>query len=278
MDDIIKIKNVSYSYDTENGENVALNDISLNIKEGEFIVFIGHNGSGKSTLVKMLNALIIPKEGEITVDGMLTSDVENKYEIRKKVGMVFQNPDNQLIATLVEDDVAFGPENLGIPPKEIVKRVNSALEAVDMTKFRNKAPHLLSGGQKQRVAIAGVLAIRPDIIVLDEPTAMLDPEGRGEVLSTVRRLNKEENKTIVFVTHYMEEVVYASRVVLLYDGKIVFNGTPKELFLNKELIAESGMTMPVPTALYHRLKARGIDIEDCPLTTEELVEGICRLL
>ena len=278
MNDIIKIKNVSYSYDTENGENIAISDVSLNIGEGEFVAFIGHNGSGKSTLVKMLNALIIPDEGQITVDGMLTSEAENKYDIRRKVGMVFQNPDNQLIATLVEDDVAFGPENLGIPPKEIVERVDSALKAVDMTEFRNKAPHLLSGGQKQRVAIAGVLAIRPDIIVLDEPTAMLDPEGRNEVLSTVLRLNKEEKKTIVFVTHFMEEVVYASRAVVLYNGKIVFNGTPRELFENEQLIKEVGMTMPIPTALYHRLKAKGIDIKDCPLMAEEIVEEICRLL
>ena len=275
---LIEFKNVTYFYDAdEEDENAplpspALKDISLTVSKGEFIAVLGHNGSGKSTLAKMCNAILIPSSGEVTVEGMTTSDEDNGDLIRRKVGMVFQNPDNQIVATIVEDDVAFGPENLGVEPSEIRRRVDDALKAVNMYDFRLKQPHNLSGGQKQRVAIAGVLAMRTDVIVLDEPTAMLDPVGRSDVLSTVRMLNREFGITVIMVTHFMDEAVLADRVIVMNQGSIVLDGTPESVFSNTAAVKSCGLDVPQSTEFCSRL-----GIKKTVLTADEAVEEILKI-
>lgn len=275
---MISIKNLSFKYDYED-ENAKqiLKDIDLEIKEGEFLALLGHNGSGKSTLAKLINGLLIPGEGDVLVDGMNTKNEEEIWDIRRNAGMVFQNPDNQLVATIVEDEVAFGPENLGIEPAEIRKRVDKALEDVGMSDYKKNAPHLLSGGQKQRVAIAGILAMSPKYIILDEPTAMLDPSGRREVIDTLVKLNKEENKTIILITHYMEEAAISDRVVVMEDGNIVLSGKPREVFSQVEEIKKLGLDVPQVTELAHELKKEGIEISTEVLNIEEMVKEICHL-
>ena len=275
---MISIKNLSFKYDYED-ENAKqiLKDIDLEIKEGEFLALLGHNGSGKSTLAKLINGLLIPGEGDVLVDGMNTKNEEEIWDIRRNAGMVFQNPDNQLVATIVEDEVAFGPENLGIEPAEIRKRVDKALEDVGMSDYKKNAPHLLSGGQKQRVAIAGILAMSPKYIILDEPTAMLDPSGRREVIDTLVKLNKEENKTIILITHYMEEAAISGRVVVMEDGNIVISGKPREVFSQVEEIKKLGLDVPQVTELAHELKKEGIEISTEVLNIEEMVKEICHL-
>lgn len=278
MEEMIHAKDVKYTYASGEDIQLALTDVNLTVKKGEFVAVIGHNGSGKSTLAKHFNALLTPVGGDVWISGMNTKDTDKVWEIRKTAGMVFQNPDNQLVATLVDDDVAFGPENLGIPPGEIVRRVDEALKCVDMLDFKKNAPHMLSGGQKQRVAIAGVLALKPEIIVFDEPTAMLDPEGRREVLETIRMLNKEEGKTIVLITHYMEEAAYADRIAVMINGKIGLSGTPREVFKKRAELQKAGMSAPVAAMLYHALTDAGIDLGECALNAEEMVEKLCPLL
>lgn len=274
MDEIIRTSNLVYKYNTEE-EAVALDKINLTINKGEFIVIIGHNGSGKSTLAKHLNALLSPTGGTVIVKGMDTRDGKLTWEIRQTAGMVFQNPDNQLVATVVEEDVAFGPENLGIPPKVIRERVDEALKVVNMSEYSSFAPHLLSGGQKQRVAIAGIIAMRPECIILDEPTAMLDPVGRKEVMDTIKKLNKTENITIIHITHFMEEAVDADRVFVMESGKVMLQGRPKEVFKQVELIKEIGLDVPQVTELAYRLNREGFEIPLDILTVEEMVNVLC---
>ena len=271
---LIELENVSYSYDKK---QQALKEFSLKIEEGEYVAIIGHNGSGKSTLAKMLNGLILPDSGTVTVDGLSSAEKKSVFEIRKRVGVVFQNPDNQLVASIVEDDVAFGPENLGVPRKEIGERIDFALTSVGMQEFRHRSPERLSGGQKQRIAIAGVLALKPKVLVLDESTAMLDPKGREEVLSVVEKLNREQNATVISVTHYMEEVVRADRVIVLANGKKVLEGTPEQIFESKEQIKECGLELPLATILADKLREKGLDIPQGILTEEQLTEALCVL-
>ncbi|WP_071027746.1 energy-coupling factor transporter ATPase [Peptoniphilus raoultii] len=278
---MIEIKDLYFSYDSEgNKENPrnVINGINLNIKEGEFVALLGHNGSGKSTLAKLINALFIPKSGEVIVDGYNTKDEKDVWNIRSRAGMVFQNPDNQLVATVVEDDVAFGPENLGLPQAEIRKRVDESLKSVNMAEFKKNAPHLLSGGQKQRVAIAGILAMSPTYIILDEPTAMLDPSGRKEVMDTVIKLNKDQGKTIILITHYMDEAALADRIVVMEEGNIILEGEPKKVFSHVEEIKNIGLDVPQVTELAYDLNKDGIKINNEILSIEELVEEICHLL
>ncbi|HZJ83229.1 MAG TPA: energy-coupling factor transporter ATPase [Clostridia bacterium] len=276
MKPIIEIQGIQFEYINYEEEAIlALDNITMDIKKGEFIVVIGHNGSGKSTLAKHINALIKPSKGKVLVKGMDTSNEEQLWEIRHNAGMVFQNPDNQLVATIVEEDVAFGPENLGIPPGEIRKRVDESLKKVDMEAFALSAPHFLSGGQKQRVAIAGIIAMRPDIIILDEPTAMLDPSGRQEVMDTIHYLNEEEGITIIHITHYMEEAIDADRVIVMENGKIVMDGTPREIFVEVEQLKELGLDVPQMTELAHELRKEGLDIPPDLLTVEEMVAVLC---
>lgn len=281
MCDYITFENVSFRYESDE-EGVllkkSLDNINLKIKEGEFVAVLGHNGSGKSTLAKAMNAIITPTEGKVFVKGMDTSDENLKYTIRENVGMVFQNPDNQIVATIVEDDVAFGPENLGVEPEEIRKRVDESLKEVGMYEFREFEPHKLSGGQKQRVAIAGVLAMHTDVIVLDEPTAMLDPRGRKDVIDTILRLNKEENKTVILITHYMDEAVLADRVVVMNDAKIAMDSTPREVFSQIEKIKKIGLDVPQVTEFFCELKKDGFDVEDNILTIEECIKETEKLL
>lgn len=273
---MIKIENVVHAYKRQTEEEVlALDGVSLTIHEGEFLVIIGHNGSGKSTLAKHLNSLLIPSEGQVTIDDLSSTEPDNVWNIRSKVGMVFQNPDNQLIATTVEDDVAFGCENLGIESSKIRKRVDEALELVGMGDFTTKEPHYLSGGQKQRVAIAGVIAMRPKYLVLDEPTAMLDPRGRKEVMETVQRLNKEEGLTIVHITHYMEEASHADRVIVMENGKIVAQGSPREIFSQVKLLKSLRMDVPPMTELASRLSDAGLEVDRTILTVDEMVDALC---
>ncbi len=256
MEPIIKIKNLCFHYTDQetNKKSEVLNNISLDIRNGEFLVVLGHNGSGKSTLAKHLNAILTPTSGKVLIDDIDTSDSSKLYEIRRRVGMVFQNPDNQMVANIVEEDVAFAPENLGIAQGEIEKRVTSALKAVNMLDFRSHAPHMLSGGQKQRIAIAGVLAMHPDILVLDEPTAMLDPAGRKEILDTITQLNKEHNITVVLITHYMDEAVSADRVVVIDHGQIQMEGKPSQVFKQVEQLKSMGLDTPQATELIYMLK------------------------
>jgi energy-coupling factor transport system ATP-binding protein len=272
-DEMIRIENVTYEYGNAEEERhlIALDQVSLTVKKGEYLVILGHNGSGKSTLAKLMNGLIIPTKGDVYVNGMNTKDEEKIWDIREIAGMVFQNPDNQLVATIVEEDVAFGPENLGIPPKEIRQRVDRALEIVEMVEYKKHAPHMLSGGQKQRVAIAGILAMNPECIILDEPTAMLDPVGRIEVINTLRKLNDKEKKTIIHITHHMDEAVEADRILVMEKGKIVMEGTPKEIFCQVEKVKELGLDVPQVTELAYELNKEGFDVPCDVLTVEELV-------
>ncbi|WZL77469.1 energy-coupling factor transporter ATPase [Eubacteriales bacterium mix99] len=277
MEPIIQVQNVSFDYVGQGGEETAaLDNVSLTIGKGEFVVMIGHNGSGKSTLAKHFNALLKPRSGNVWVKGMNTKEEDKLWDIRQAAGMVFQNPDNQLVATIVEEDVAFGPENLAVPPAEIRKRVDDALFAVDMTKYATSAPHFLSGGQKQRVSIAGVIAMHPEIIILDEPTAMLDPSGRREVMDTIHRLNKEDGITIVHITHYMEEAIHADRVIVMDNGRIVLDGTPREIFRQVETLKNIGLDVPQVVELCHELRREGFDIEGDPMSLEEMVDALCR--
>ncbi|WP_373877777.1 energy-coupling factor transporter ATPase [Tepidanaerobacter syntrophicus] len=258
--------------------DLALKDINLKINPGEFVAIIGPNGSGKSTLAKLFNGLFVPTQGDVFVAGFNTKNQEDIWEIRRRAGMVFQNPDNQIVATIVEEDVAFGPENLGIPPEEIRRRVKEALEIVELTEYADKAPHLLSGGQKQRVAIAGIIAMKPDCIILDEPTAMLDPVGRKEVISTVKRLNKEEGKTVVLITHFMEEAVQADRILVMEKGKIVMEGKPNEIFSQVDRLKKIGLDVPQVTELAYKLSKDGIPVRKDILSVEEMVDCLCRLM
>ncbi|MGN1112868.1 MAG: energy-coupling factor transporter ATPase [Acutalibacteraceae bacterium] len=272
--EFISAQNVCFSYsEIEDGKSVvnAVDGVSLEIKKGEFVALLGHNGCGKSTMAKHFNAMLVPDSGKVYVDGDDTSDEEKTYDIRRKVGLVQQNPDNQLVASIVEEDVAFGPENLGVPPEEIRVRVDEALKAVDMYEYRKNAPFKLSGGQKQRIAIAGVLAMQTECIVLDEPTAMLDPNGRDEVLSTLLKLNKEKNMTVVLITHYMDEAVLADRVVVMDSGKILTQGKPEEVFSQVELLKKHRLDVPQATELAYRLRGCGVKLDRLPLTTEDCV-------
>lgn len=273
----IKCKDVFFRYDSEENSNLVLNGVSIDIIEGEFLAILGHNGSGKSTIAKHMNALLIPTEGKVEVEELNTSLKENMWDVRKKVGMVFQNPDNQLVATIVEEDVAFGPENLGIPSDEIRKRVDEALKIVDMYEYKRHAPHMLSGGQKQRVAIAGVLAMKTKCIVLDEPTAMLDPNGRREVISTLKYLNKNFGITIVLITHFMDETTDADRIIVMDQGNVVMQGEPREIFSNVATMKSLGLDVPHMTELAYRLSKSGVKIRTDILTLDEMVNEICRL-
>lgn len=282
---MVKAENVSYEYTKVveiKGENVerklmALQDINIDIEKGDFIAILGHNGSGKSTFAKHLNALVTPSEGTIWVDGMDTKDDSLVWKIRQNTGMVFQNPDNQLVATVVEEDIAFGPENLGVEPNEIRKRVDESLKQVGMDGYQTDTPSKLSGGQKQRIAIAGILAMKPQCIVLDEPTAMLDPVGRKDVMDTVHRLNKENNITIILITHYMDEAVSADKVYVIDDGKIVMHGIPKDVFSQVERMKSYGLDVPQVTETAYNLRKLGIDMPQDILTVEEMVGAICQL-
>ncbi len=274
---IIEFKNVTFVYESEDEESVekipAVKDVSLTVNKGEFVAVLGHNGSGKSTLAKLCNAIYEPTEGTVEVKGIVADTEEKADEIRRIVGMVFQNPDNQIVATIVEDDVAFGPENLGIEPAEIRRRVDDALKSVNMYEFRHREPHKLSGGQKQRVAIAGVIAMQTECIVLDEPTAMLDPMGRDEVMQTVRRLNEEMGITVVLITHFMDEAVQADRVVVMDDGRIVMQGTPREVFSQVEKLRDCGLDVPQSTELCHTL-----GLKEGILNVDECVDEISKVL
>ena len=277
METMIEAKNLSFAYQTSEQITPALSAINLSVRKGEFVGIIGPNGSGKSTLAKLFNGLLLPMEGSVNVKGMDTRDSSKIWDIRQTAGMVFQNPDNQIVATIVEEDIAFGPENLGIPSDEIKRRVDEALKIVDMEEYRYHAPHLLSGGQKQRIAIAGVIAMKPECIILDEPTAMLDPAGRKEVINTVLKLNKEENITIIYITHFMDEVVFADRVIVMDAGKIVMEGAPRQVFTHVEKLKDLGLDVPQITELAYRLKSKGIKIKPGILTVDEMVMELCQI-
>lgn len=275
MEEMIRAENLVYEYGpVGDGRQAALRGINLAIMPGEFVAIIGHNGSGKSTLAKHFNALLVPTSGTVTVKGMKTGDPRNLWKIRQTVGMVFQNPDNQIVATTVEEDVAFGPENLGVPPAEIRRRVREALECVDMVEYMRHAPHLLSGGQKQRVAIAGVVAMRPECIVLDEPTAMLDPSGRREVMRTITRLNREEGITVVLITHFMNEAVQADRVIVMEAGRIVLDGSPRKVFSQVDTLRALHLDVPQVTELAYELNREGAELPPDILTVEEFADAI----
>lgn len=276
MDNIIVIENISYNYD-EGKESEVLSDISLSVARGEFLALLGHNGSGKSTIAKHMNGILLPSGGKVFVDGLDTSDEELITEIRTRVGMVFQNPDNQMVASIVEEDVAFGPENLGIANPELRERVDGALRTVGMYDYRRHAPHKLSGGQKQRIAIAGIIAMRPRCIVLDEPTAMLDPSGREEVMSTIMRLCREEGITVVLITHYMDEAALADRVIVLDEGRILIEGTPQEVFSHVELLRKHSLDVPQTTELAYLLRKNGCDIPNV-LTAQQCADEIEKLI
>ena len=279
----IQTKDLKFTYDeVEDGEagkvHEVLKGVNLEIQKGEFVALLGHNGSGKSTIAKMFNAMLLPAGGKVYVEGMDTLDESLVYEIRRRVGLVLQNPDNQLVASIVEEDVAFGPENLGIAPEEIRRRVDDALKAVEMYDYRLNAPYKLSGGEKQRIAIAGIIAMQPECIVLDEPTAMLDPRGREEVLRTIHKLNREKGITIVLITHYMDEAVQAGRVVVMDDGQILLQGTPKEVFSHVELLKQHKLDVPQATELIYRLRASGYPLPECVLNEEDCVAALERIL
>lgn len=274
MNSIIEVKNVTYEYSDEDNTFAAVKNLSLNIERGSFTVILGHNGSGKSTLAKMLNGLNKPTSGDVFVDGLNTKDEKTEIEVKRKVGMVFQNPDNQIIASIVEEDVAFGPENLGIKPKEIEKRVDEALKATDMLQFKKSTPHRLSGGQKQRIAIAGIIAMEPECLVLDEPTAMLDPKGRAEIISTLHRLNREKGITVVLITHYMEEAQNADRVIVMNDGKIIADDKPKVIFSDVESLKRVGLDVPQTAELLYNLKKNGFNVDTHAISIKEAAEQI----
>lgn len=275
----IKLENVSFSYPMNDGEEQkAVNGVSLEIEEGAFVALVGHNGSGKSTLAKLLNGLLAPTAGRVLVYGADTADEKKIFEVRSSVGMVFQNPDNQMIATNVEDDIAFGPENLGVPREEIIKRVDWALEKVGMSEFRHATPFKMSGGQKQRLAIAGVLAIKPRVMVLDESTAMLDPKGREEVMQVVKQLNREEKMTVVHITHYMDEALDADRLIVMNDGKVVLDGKPADVFAEHKLLTKIKLGVPCVTRLAVTLAEAGIAVDPRITDEEEFVDSLCRLL
>lgn len=280
QDAIIKFDNVSYSYYDEESENKesVLNNFSLDIKKGSFTVILGHNGSGKSTVAKLMNGLYKPTAGTVTVNDISTLDSENEIQVHKSVGLVFQNPDNQLVASIVEEDVAFGPENLGFSPEKTRHQVDEALKSVDMYEHRRSAPHNLSGGQKQRVAIAGIIAMEPDCIVLDEPTAMLDPKGRSEVMRTILKLNKEKNITIVLITHFMEEARFADRVIVMNDGVISADSVPSEIFSDVNFLKSSGLDIPQTTDLLNRLKNEGIAVSCGQISVEDTARELSRIL
>lgn len=272
---IIQTEGLRFAYAEEGAVNpFVLDGVSLDIEEGSFVAVLGHNGSGKSTLAKHLNAILLPSGGKVYVDGIDTADEDKLLDIRRTVGMVFQNPDNQIIGNIVEEDVGFGPENLGVPTDEIWKRVDQSLEAVGMTAYRLKSPNKLSGGQKQRVAIAGVMAMRPQCIILDEPTAMLDPNGRKEVIATLHELNRQEKITVLLITHYMEEVIDADRVIVMDDGKLVMDGTPREIFSRVKELKEYRLDVPQVTELAYELKQAGLDLPDGILTMDELMDKL----
>ena len=280
---IIKAKNLIYEYisrddDTEQVTvNRALDDVSLDIEKGDFIAILGHNGSGKSTLAKHMNVILQPTQGSLWVDGMDTAEEQNIWPIRKKAGMVFQNPDNQIIGSIIEEDVGFGPENIGVPTEESWERVTKSLKNVGMYEYRTHSPNKLSGGQKQRVAIAGVMAMKPECIVLDEPTAMLDPNGRKEVIRTIETLNRQEKVTVILITHYMDEVIHANKVFVMDQGKIVMRGTPREIFSQVEQLKELRLCVPQVTELAYELKKSGIPLSDGILTIEEFTDAILKL-
>jgi len=275
FDPIVALNGVTFSY--QEAVQPALSEVSLAIAPGEFVAVLGHNGSGKSSLAKLCNALHLPTSGTVTVCGMDTRDEALLWDIRQHAGMVFQNPDNQLVSTIVEEDVAFGLENLGMPQPEIRPRVDEALRTVSMYEYRASAPHMLSGGQKQRVAIAGVLAMQPRVMILDEATAMLDPSGRREVLETMRRLHRERGMTVIWITHSMDEAATAERVVVLEEGKVALTGTPRQVFRQVERLRELRLDVPPMTEMAHALRARGVDVPDDILTVQEMVEELCRL-
>lgn len=275
MQNLIEIKNLTFQYDSEEtGEKAVLKDINLSIQKGSFVVILGHNGSGKSTLAKLMNGMLKPDSGSVTVDGIDTSDEQNDFEVRRKVGLVFQNPDNQIICSIVEEDVAFGPENLGVEPSEIRKRVDNALMSVGMSEFKSAAPYKLSGGQKQRVAIAGVLAMEPECIVLDEPTAMLDPIGRKEVIKAITQLNQEKGITVILITHFMDEAENADRVLVMNNKQIVADGTPKDIFSNASLIKDAGLALPQSTELVTKLQSLGLGVKSSSISCEAVADDI----
>ena len=287
--EVIKFDNVYFSYDEEKSEGAsedlfssdgefALRGVDFSVEEGEFVAVLGHNGSGKSTLARLTNGLLTPTSGEVTVLGMDARDEKNLFDIRRQVGIVFQNPDNQTVASIVEDDVAFGPENIGVPREEIGQRIQFALQAVGMEEFRHATPTRLSGGQKQRIAIAGVLALKPRVMILDESTAMLDPKGRKEVIDVVRRLNKEEKITVILITHYMNEAALADRVLVMDDGKIILDGTPREVFRQKEILNEKGLEVPQCTELVRDLFDKGLIKTETVLSTEEAADLLAEAL
>lgn len=275
---VIEIENLSYDYRNAEGESIArgVRNVNLSIERGEFCVLLGHNGSGKSTLAKLLNGFILPDNGFVKVNGIDTTNEERIYDIRSKIGMVFQNPDNQMVASIIEDDLAFGPENLGVPREEIEKRITWALETVNMSEHRHRAPNKLSGGQKQRIAIASVLSMLPEILVLDESTAMLDPKGRAEVMETAMRLNQEKGMTVILITHYMDEAIKADKVIVLNEGEVLAMGTPKEVFSKTDVIKKASLELPIATAISLKLQEMGYPV-DFALTDIELAESICKL-
>lgn len=274
---MIKSKELKFNYTRGESITPVLDDFNLHIRDGEFVVLMGHNGSGKSTFAKLLNGILLPSGGKLYVSDMDTSDDENLWNIRETAGMIFQNPDNQIVATIVEEDVAFGPENLGVASEEIRLRVDRVLKIVDMDGYHKRPPHMLSGGQKQRIAIAGVLAMSPSCIILDEPTAMLDPSGREEVLRIVQKLNKEENMTVILITHFMDEAIHADRVIVMDEGHIQLQGTPKQVFSQVEVMQSIGLDVPEVTKLASALKAGGIGIDDKIISNDEMVEALCQL-
>ena len=279
MSNIIKTEDLRFSYTTPDGlAPVVLNGVDLNIEKGSFVAVLGHNGSGKSTLAKHMNAILLPSGGKVYVNGMDTFDEDKLLDIRRTVGMVFQNPDNQIVANVVEEDVAFAPENLGVPPEEIRRRVDDALKAVGMYEFREHAPHLLSGGQKQRIAIAGVIAMEPECIVLDEPTAMLDPIGRADVMRTIKQLNRDKGVTVVIITHHMDEAAQADRLVVMAKGTVVADGAPKDVFQNVEALKEVGLTVPETTELLWQLRQAGLDVPLDALSVDECASALHQLL
>lgn len=278
MNKFIDVQNITFEYENDDGTTSVIKDLSVDFSEGQFIAVLGHNGSGKSTFAKLLNGMLVPTKGEILVDGMDTSDEQLAIDIKRTVGMVFQNPDNQLVATVVDEDVAFGLENLGVSNSEMVQRVDNALKSVGMLDFKKSAPHNLSGGQKQRVAIAGIIAMEPRCIVFDEPTAMLDPRGRKEVMEVILSLCREKHITVILITHYMNEAALADRVLVMNKGKIVLDGTPAEIFSDVDTVKNAGLDVPQPAELAHMLKGAGIDLGDKILSVEDLVEAVTHVL